>query len=293
MATTTRPAWVLVPLALVVGGAATLLRARKAPISFDAVRAIPSGAAVVVTVDLSRLRGGPLAELVRSPRGDLGACGVDPLARGTTLAVGMPGEGDEFGVAVAGPFDARELAACASAAIQGRKGWPTTRREQGFEVVADATARGAGVVAVRDGGPLLFGGAAYVRRMIDAATSPPAALDPRHAALRVEIDAAAPVVGTLVRGEADEGLRGLAVSAAVGERVEVRAFARCDRDETCAALGNLAKNAKDELGPLGRLTWLGAALARTSLDARGPTLRARVDLSVLEAREAAAAALDR
>jgi hypothetical protein len=206
----------------------------------------------------------------------------------------MPAEGDDFGVVVAGPFDAREISACAVAAIEGRKGWPTTRREQGFEVVVDATGHGAGAVAVRDGGPLLFGGAAYVRRMIEASVRPAAPpLDARHAALRAEVDASAPVVGSLVRAETDDGLRGLAVSASVGNRVDVRGFARCDRDETCAALGRLAKSAKDELGPLGRLTWVGAALARTSLDARGSTLRARGDLSLDEAREAVAAALDR
>lgn len=247
-----------------------------------------------MTADLARLRAGALAPLLAASPSALGECGTDPLARATTLAIATPeGEGDDFGVALGGPFVARELAACATRAIEARKGWPTSRVERGFSVVADATARGAGVVAVRDGGPLLYGGASYVRAMIESATghAPSAVGDSRHERLRADVDAAALVVASLARADTAEGLRGLAVSASVGARVELRAHATCDNEATCAGLAKLALSAQDSLGPLARLTWLGAAVSRATIAARGATLSARVDVSPEEAREAIGAVL--
>lgn len=157
--------------------------------------AIPRDAWLVVTVDVAALRQSPVAgPLLKSEAAVPGlgsladACGFDPVARLTELAVCSPegGERGDFGLAFAGDLGKDELARCADKVIRARGGRPSTSLQGAFTVLEDAADATHTRVAYRDGGPFLVGRGAWLDAMIAAAGSEDAGpgSGDAHAALR-------------------------------------------------------------------------------------------------------------
>lgn len=143
--------------------------------------AVPADAFLVVTVDLTALRGSPLAEPLLG--GDstkllgVGAlaetCGFDPLARVKELALAVPegGEKGDFGVVAVGDLARAELVECAKKVIVARGGRAKVGARGGFATIEDEddAAKTKPRIAVREGGPLVVGRGAWLDSMIDAA----------------------------------------------------------------------------------------------------------------------------
>lgn len=259
-------------------------RRAQAPVLYaPATQAVPAGPLVLATVDLRSLRGTSLGGLLGG-RGErmLGAdlravCGGDPFASAAELALAMPaapGDG-EFGVVVAGELSAIELTRCAERVIQARGGRPVTLREGDFLVVTDVASPGEGLVAVRHGGPLLFGGAPYVRRMMDTAArrAPSVEADARHVALRGEAGEGALVASALLTADLRERLRGelgepdaplagvVGVGLSLGARdpTAVRLIVGCDSAAACAGVAAMLQRREP--------------IAQARVEAAGPTAR--------------------
>lgn len=269
-----------------------------------AMQAIPSGSLLLVTADLRAPRGPALRALLGGdglPGGEerRSLCGADPLDAAAEVALGMPAAAGDgaFGVAVAGPLREGALVRCAERVIQARGGRPVVLREGTFSVVTDVASTGEGVVAVREGGPLLFGGVPYVRRMMAAAAGqePSVAVDARHVALRAEAGEGALVASALLsadlRERLQEGLReersplarvlGLGLSVGAADPAPLRLVVGCDGAPTCAEVGALLLRLRGERGA-SLAAWLPggkAALDGAEVRPEGPTVQVRAALS--------------
>lgn len=285
------------------------LRRGDLPARGGALAAIPADAMLVVTADLDRLRASPvLAPLVREGRelpgiGKLSdACGFDPVARLREIAIAVPAGGDdgEVGVAAVGAVEAAPLAACASKIVASRGGRPVVETVGSFTIVRDARADHGGEIAVRDGGPVLLGGGAYLRQMMRAAErTEPTVASGAHGRLRETIGPGAIVATMLVpksmkdRARAELGGRdvpamrveSVVASLAADPDVRVHAIATCDDAAPCAELSKSLASSRDEhakdLGA--RLVGLGALLDRVVIETRGASIDARVRLGSDEA----------
>src|SRR6185312_10853154 len=108
---------------------------RPLDLSAKVLDAVPAGALLVATADLSALRASPAtAPLLKEGREIPGlgkvrdVCGFDPLDTLTEAAIAIPATGDtgEFGLVATGPIDADALVACASKVIDARGGHAVT-----------------------------------------------------------------------------------------------------------------------------------------------------------------------
>lgn len=181
MKTKTRNALALAAgLSVITAGLVWIARQRGAlDVTPRALDAVPSGALLVASADLSALRGSALgAPFFGSGREIPGlgkvreVCGFDPLDTLRELALAIPAAGDEgdFGLVAAGGVDDEALIACASKVIEARGGRPVVTSIGTFRAVRDAALVGSGgEIAVRKGGPVLLGAGTYLRSMIDAA----------------------------------------------------------------------------------------------------------------------------
>lgn len=262
-----------------------------------ATQAIPSGPMLLATLDLSR-RDRPAfhALLGEGWSAELQArCGEDPLAPAAELALAMPAaaaEG-EFGLALAGSFQVKRVVSCATRVIEGRGGRPVVLQDGPFSLISDVASRGEGVVAIKEGGPLLLGGLAYVRRMIATAARREASVesDARHVALRSEVGEAMLVatllpsqdLGERLRAEAGveqgglAGVLGLGVALSADDPAELRLAIGCDGAASCQqAQAGLRGLQGSEGLLLARLPGLKQALAGAEIGGEGPTARVRL-----------------
>lgn len=197
--------------ALLASGLAYAAKHRKvADLSTHAIDAIPGGALVVATADLAALRASPVgAPFLKQGREVPGlgkvrdVCGFDPMDTLDEAALAVPAAGDtgDFGVAATGRVDPDAILACAGKIIEARGGKPIITTIGTFRSVHDATMPATGgEIAVRKGGPLLLGGGAYLRAMVDAVEGrvPTAKSSLAHAALGKELGDAASVRVTFV-----------------------------------------------------------------------------------------------
>jgi len=163
--------------------------------------AIPAGAFLVVTMDLSGLRTSPLAKELgtfREVSEVAQRCGFDPIERAKTVAIGVPEKPDGvFGIAVTSDLTRDELAHCADRVMSARGASPHITEKNGWalleqDAVVEAMAP-KGRIAYRDGAPLLVARGDYLASMqsaLDGKT--PRALgeaDAEHAALRKSAEA--------------------------------------------------------------------------------------------------------
>jgi hypothetical protein len=186
-------------LAGLVAVGAAVIGKRRHPV--DVLTAVPRGAWLLATVDVAALRPSPVAQALVGADGvtvpGLGrladACGFEPLAHLTEVALVAPeGEG-EFGVAFAGDFDKRALSECASRIVRARGGEPRTETHGSFTLVGpggtDTTGGEAkhARLAYRDGGPFLVGRGAWLLTMIDAVDGKVERAAPELLALRASL----------------------------------------------------------------------------------------------------------
>ncbi len=288
----------------------TALRSAARPVLHaPALGAVPAGPAALLSVDLRQLRGSAVAGLGAAPvkklvGADLGAiCGGDPLRAVEELVVAIPGapsDGD-FGAVAAGLLDAVAVSECAAKVVAARGGRPITLQEGEFLVITDVLSAGGGVVAVRPGGPLLFGGASYVRQMMAAAErrAPSVLSDARHMALRGEVgDRQALVLSALLTADGRDRIRaelndprapaasvlGLGLSASASDPVRIHGLVGCDRAEPCGQLAETLRKLRDSQETEGIFALL-RPLSRATVEARGPTIHAEAVVPVALAEQ--------
>ncbi|WP_437763131.1 hypothetical protein WME77_34520 [Sorangium sp. So ce764] len=312
----TRDGLVLLLVGVLLGGGVAWLLGRRRespPAAPRALDAVPAGAMLVATLDLPALRASPaFASFLREEREIPGlgkvrdVCGFDPVAALTEVAIAIPaaGEGGEFGLVAAGAVQDEALLACASKVIEARGGRPVVSGIGSFRAVQDSSAEGHGEIAVRPGGPILLGGGAYLRAMIDAAEGRAGSVGASGAhddIARAVGEGAARVTVVLTPEQRAEIGRELALSGssrspaasllsggasvALGPEIAVHAAVLCDAEAPCAALGAELRAARDARAAdlATRLVGFGALLERIAITAEGKALHARVKLSPEEA----------
>ncbi len=301
-----------------VVAAVVVVRARLAPAttprraSIDVTEVFPSGAALLLTADLSAWRDSELGRAIFSatPLGEVErACVGDPTAPARAVALAVPSRAlagpeaeVELGLAAVGDFDAAAVADCAAAIVRLHGGDPVRTTLGGFLTVRARGGASEGEVAARDGGPVLLSGGRYLRDMIDAAEgrSPSLRSEARHRALReaVGVDAAlvvswiAPAEGeALVEAVTDapvdalDHVRAIAARIRLVPRFDLRVLLWCDTAAPCHDLAR-ALNARlqDASSPVAR-AWLGFDLGqRARVTADGDRVTLAVSLEPGEAR---------
>ncbi len=322
---TTRRRNVLVLLAvLVLGGIGAWLLA-PAVRERTAIEAIPSGAFLVVTIDLEKSRNSPLAHDLAQlvPIGDemTSLCGFDPIAHVRSVAVGVPEKPDGvFGLAFTHDLSDEDLGKCAQRMMSLRSATPRFTQHGSWTVleqeglIAEAT---RAKIAYRSGSPVLVARGDYLATMQSAldGQSARAESDADHETLR---KAAATHPGTVaiatavlpksirdriaseMEGETSPdkkstmtavlAVRALTVSlAARGEDVDVFAQLACDNDAACLTLRDFLEKKRKSIAaePAARFTGIGPILDGAHIEAKGATLD--VTLSGAESEMARAA----
>ena len=329
MAMKTRTRNGLVLAAVLVLGAAGALVLAPAASKRRAVEAIPSGAFLVVTVDLAALRASPLAK-------DLGGvrevsevselCGFDPLAHADSVAIGVPEKPDGvFGLAITSDLPRDALVHCAERVMSARSAMPHLTQHGGWTVVEQEGILEAArpKIAYRDGAPLLVARGDYLATMeaaLDGQT--PRAVDASgHAALRkralanaffvatallpksvrdrieTEVsDGAAPSESNKKTMDAILSVNAVALSIAPhGDQLEASAELDCDADEPCATLRDFLDAKRKSLAnePAARFAGVAGLLDALRLDTKGPSVALRLTAPESELARAVRAVLAR
>jgi hypothetical protein len=295
-------------------GLIAVWRVRQRPdLRQRALDAVPNGALLVATADLAALRasavGGRFLKEGREIPG-LGkvrdVCGFDPLDVLTEVAIAIPAAGDpgDFGLVGAGPVEDQALLACAAKVIEARGGRAVLTRVGSFQTVRDADlATPGGEIAVRPGGPLLLGGGAYLRAMIDTADGrgPSVRSSAAHGQLGGAVGEGA-VRATVVltpeqRRTLVEELRATggdaaaasvvagAIALQLGASVRLHAVLACEEARACAGLAEALRAARTErAADMGtRMIGLGSVLDRLDIEAERDLIHARVEVPTDEA----------
>jgi hypothetical protein len=314
--TRTKNGLVLLAVAAALAAGLAWLAMRRPPVDLTprALDAIPAGALLVATVDLGALRASPVgAPFLREGREIPGigkvrdVCGFDPMDTLTEVAVAIPaaGEGGDFGLAAAGEVQDQALLACASKIIEARGGRPVVTQIGSFSTVRDAALDApGGEIAVRRGGPVLLGGGAYLRAMIDSADgrTPTIRSSVAHGRLASQVGGRAARVTVVLTPEqraqlADElALTGAgdnpaaqilagALGVDLGPAVSLHAVIACATPPACADLGVRLKAARDaRLDDYAtQLVGFASALTRVQFQPDGDLLHLRVELPAEEA----------
>ncbi|MCA9631930.1 MAG: hypothetical protein KC766_29960 [Myxococcales bacterium] len=280
-------------LALLIG----LVVARREPPEEAAlpepITALPENSAVVLTVDLERLRATELGRQLLSQSSDTAlpaAAGCQSLLqRADRLAGAMPRlEHAEdlgvLGVAFSGRFERSEIQGCVRRSLEERGLAPSIEQESGFTWFG-STEEHAGALALRDDGLLLGAPRSYLHSMIAAANrvAPNVRKSDQHRLLRELVG----VNGTLLLSAVWDmpwfpGVRAAALRADFSPRLRVELALRCDDELRCAALAARLRGLEDE--PMLKLA--GLALPRGSLQVEDldGLVRGSLDVQVSEAR---------
>jgi hypothetical protein len=245
--------------------------------NFDVLSALPRAASLALTVDFEREGAEPLENLLLR-RGrelpDVGllkdACGYDPTSEIRQLGVALiapAARGEEPAVAVAtrGVFDTNRVADCARKLVKRRGGKPTTTHSRGFQSIGGGP-KSMARIAVRPDGLVLLGEARYLDRMLASAQGeqPSLADHKSHRRLRLEVDAQAPVLlsvvlesGWLARYLPDEdaegspiaAVRGAALSLSFVNDATLTARIECTTDDACTRLAGLCRKLWSSIEP--------------------------------------------
>jgi hypothetical protein len=280
--------------------------------------AVPRDAWLLATVDVEALRPSPLAQALVGSSGvtipGLGkvsdACGFEPLARLTQVALVAPEAEGDFGLAFEGDFGKAELTRCAEQVLRARGGNPTTEIRGSFVVVGDAAEGARARLAYRDGGPFLVGRGAWLGTMIDAVDGKAERARPELLALRTHLSghpagSAGPavVVAALLpktmrdqlRTEMQEPARetepyaavlavdraGFSVeTGAAGSTTRLEAELHCQSPDACAQVKTLVERKRfaASTNPALRLAGLGAAIDSLTVEQSGPMLTVKAEV---------------
>ncbi len=228
---------------------------------------VPPGAALVATIDVTRLAGSASGkQLVDRGAGWFGfggdACAAKTLQQATSIALAVEGasegasasEDSELALIASGNFDSDQVARCVEQTIAKKNGQALRSVINGFVAIRDQRAR-SGEVAVRPGGPLVFSNGRYLREILDAAEGRPRgpselerARDALHAELRKSFGKNAPIIATITlpRGWLERSLG--------------------DRDARLSPLSEL-RSAALRVEPAGDGFWCEGMLTHTSPEA--------------------------
>lgn len=233
------------------------------------LQAVPAQAAFVLSLDLERLRASPFSRLMAdtslgSPALSSG-CSRRALQSVRELAVWVPDDAtSDFGLVATGEIDAERWTSCARESISSRGGVPVISQLEGFTVASDSSqGREGGMVAVRQGGPVLIANATVLHRMIAALLGriPSALADGDHARMRQSAGIKADACATLIVGQ---GVRnrlraiaggdvpiaqvgGLVIALAANEQAHVRAMVWCDAANACASLAQVVEERREQI----------------------------------------------
>ncbi|HRI62888.1 MAG TPA: hypothetical protein PK156_01590 [Polyangium sp.] len=288
-------------------------KTKSAPFT-SSVDALPDGALLVATADITTLRRSNALAPIFSESGEIpglgnvrDVCGLDPLDKVTEVAMGIPAAGSDgdFGLVASGAINADAFLACASKVIEKRGGRPVVNPIGSFRTVRDSAGRTSSAeIAARDGGPILLGAGSYLRAMIDAADGrvPRASTEILHERLAHEIGPGAlrvTVVLTpeqrrtlneeLARGGAEgspaASMIGLGVAVSMDSRVGLSGVVVCDAAAACAELGRTfdGRRTSQTDTPLMRILGAKPLLERMKINADGTRILARLDMSPEEA----------
>ncbi len=278
-------------------------KARTSSGAPSVLKAIPSTASFLLTVDFDQLRTTKLGEQLLGhsfPFGQVaeveGLCGFDPVDKLGTLAVaGLTEHGTadvRLGVAATGNWSAEELLRCAAKVIAKRGGQPSATDIGSFRVIRDRTRRGAEFAARKDG-ILIAAEGASLRDMIDAtdASLPNIQAAHQHIRLRQRLGENAPVLWSSIQtegwlerlfGESDfrrsplSALRATAFRLDLKEDVLLRGLLECKTRPPCQQVEAFLLELKREFAPFS-----AGALDRTQieLDDREIQIALRMDRS--------------
>ncbi len=291
---------------LLVVGAFALGRRRPRG---DVLMAVPRDAWLLATVDVEALRPSPIAQALLGAGGveipGLGrvsdACGFEPLAHLTQVALVAPEAEGDFGVAFAGDFDKADLSRCAEKVLRARGGRPSSDVRGTFTLVGDASDPKRARLAYRNGGPFLVGRGEWLLTMIDAVDGKAERARPELLGVRSSLASAGRevVVAALLpksmrdqlaremevhekAGESDAYTAVLAVDRAgfsiatggPGSTTSFGAELHCESADACASVKKLIEQKRfaASSSPTLRLLGLGPAIDSLSVDDHGPTL---------------------
>jgi hypothetical protein len=274
--------------------------------------AVPAGALLVAVADMDALRASPIGPKLLQDRDIPGlgkvrdVCGIDPLEHVHEIAIAVPagGEDGDFGLVASGDAPDEEILGCAAKVIEQRGGKPIITTVGSFRTVRDATMMLSGAeIAVKKGGPILFGAGAYLRAMVDAADGriPTIRTSVAHARLgelvqdstvRASIVLTPKQRESLAQDLADQrGPRAAAaivagaVGATLGANVAVRAVIACDDAKACADVAQMLEKARDDrvsdlaTGIMG----FTKVLAATKIQAQGETVQITTEVPLEQA----------
>ena len=302
---------------IVGGGVAALVAVVAAVFTLQrrtasVVDVVPRNAGLVVEVDLAALRASPrgrdaLEGLLAKLPGSA-ACARDVLASVERVGLAVPvgsGYADELAiVAVGAKLRAKETLACADAVVRARGGEPRAGTLGSFGTMQEGAGE-RGVLAVRDGGPLVLGRGVWLAAVLDVAEGVTRSLrdDPVHdVGRRAQKSAVATLtyalpeevrssLGAALPPSAQPLLRVPSAIAALrfdegGTTLGLELEALCD-PATCTALVPLAENARTILAADPRVTLLGLRdeVKGATVAAAGDRLRVslRVPLARIDA----------
>ncbi len=299
-------------LLVVLGGVLVAHRHATLPSAAPALHplaVVPAGPALLVSVDVARLRktragaafvAKSLAAVAPKP------CEASLLGEIDELAFAMPSEtgadtasSDTFALIATGRFTAATVSACAEARIRTRGANALETTLGSFTSVRDRSR--AGELAVRDGLFVLSNGA-YLRELIDAAdghradgTPAEHERDELHVELRRVTGHGAPVIATLVlpRGWLSRTLadptaeqsplatiRTAALRADVTDQVDVAGLVGCETAAACEHLERFIANARSDLATFA--PGLAEMLARVRFVRTGARLALEAHVSEAE-----------
>ena len=282
MKTRTRNAVILAALTAVAIAALVYaeLHKRKPAV----VDVLPRNAAMVLAIDLAALRRSPagrdaLELLVQKPLETKARCAGELLRGLDEIGIAIPaGSGFEDDVAIVAMgswLRAGDVSACAQGVIKDRGGAPNVLKQGTFTTVQDGDGM-HGVLAVRDGGPLVVGRGPWLSAVVDVADGVAKSLrdDPVHDVARraktgafatltyalpeeLRIDLASKLPkGTQVLAKVPSLVAALRLEETDGGTLVLEAEAAC-APEVCAELQKLAEGAREMLAHDPRATLLG------------------------------------
>jgi len=235
--------------------------AAGAALRLDLESVVPSGPALLVTVDVERLGSGVAQELLRAGGGALlglrEQCGFEPILGLRRVAFAMPFRGEardagDFALIAETSADQPAVLACAEKLIRKRGGQPVRSSLGAFSSVRDRE-KPLGEVAMRADGLFILSGGQYFRDVVDAAGG--AAGGDEASRLRTQVHLGmrrkllpSQLQLTFIPGPSSAlpGVQALGLGLEVKDDLELRGFVAC-AEAACADARELLQRWKDDL----------------------------------------------
>lgn len=290
--TPSRLNWLLLVLAL-AASAWVVVHAKQAPriapTPPSLLSAVPTGPALLVTVDVAALGDAAAMELLRAGGGALlglrKTCGFEPLLglRQVALALPLaePEQTPDFAFIAQTALDPEPVLRCAEAVIRERGGTPVRSALGDFRSVRDQK-RPVGEIAIRGDGLFVLSGGQYFRDVVDAASGRFVAdgaaqeRSGKHTAIRRKLEPAQLVV-TMLDGPGlpvPPGVHSLGAALAIGKELQLRGHIGCYSVAGCGEAQFVVEKLKAELVKEPGL----ASLSQMTLDLHGTELELSAQL---------------